>query len=124
MNTVDEQLVSIALQIAWNQRRETQIQPLETIIEKFKNEERELEEELNRGNRLDALSEIADLYYYDLQARHHKSDVLSDRLSDGLSRAGFTVEQAQKAALAKYRLRVSVSVKDKDAEREALRALL
>ena len=90
-------------------------------------EYQEFEEALATKDRLDALSELADLVYYNTCsfALDHDERDLHEVNRYVCSRVSITVEQAYTIALAKYRLRAAgPNSKDFQAEREAIEKAL
>src|SRR6184192_2362205 len=100
------ELISLALQVAKNQRGEDHLQPLETVKAKFWHEMVEFE---TAQDRIAKLSELADLVYYQVQEFTHNGDerdlhVVIEHLA---SQCNVTVEQVYTVALKKYRLRAN-----------------
>jgi uncharacterized protein DUF1874 len=109
------EIVSLALRIAERQRGENHVQPLTTIIAKYEQEKRELEE---AGEIWD---ELPDIYYYStvgyqvygwfpLLDDMHKTALLHD----------VSWRDMKKACIAKYRRRAAGHAKDIEAERAAI----
>jgi len=121
------EIVSLALQVAKHQRGEEHLQPHDMLKLKLLREYAEFEEALATKGRLDVLSELADITYYNACSFALDNDErdLQEVQRYICQRAGVTVEQSYIAALAKYRLRASApSTKNFDAENEAIRQAL
>jgi hypothetical protein len=116
------ELASLALQVAKNQRGEDRLQPLDTVKAKFWHEMLEFE---NAPSHIEKLSELADLVYYQVQEFAHNGDErdLNAVVEHLASKCNVSVEQAYTVALTKYRLR-AVQPKNFEVENAAIRAAL
>jgi len=119
------ELVSLALTVARNQRGENHLQPQDVIKHKFMREYAELDEALEHKTRLDALSEVADLVYYSVQDFFATGDEkdLHATIQHVAEKCGITVQQAYTVALAKYHLRAH-NLKNFEAENAAIEQAL
>jgi hypothetical protein len=114
---------AIALNIAWRQRRELHLQPLETLYSKFLAERQELEEVWDEGG--EVWDELPDLCYY-IACMIIKAAGSQDERVNWAKRflltakpEGVTRKQLEAGTLAKYRLRAR-QPKDIVAERTAI----
>jgi predicted Zn-dependent protease len=115
-------LIELALQVAKNQRGEDHLQPLETVKAKFWHEMVEFEQ---AQDRIEKLSELADLVYYQVQEFAHNGEErnLNAVVEHLATQCSVPVEQAYTVALVKYRLR-AVQAKNFEVENAAIRAAL
>ncbi len=121
------EIVALALQVAKHQRNEDRLQPHDVLKGKLLREYAEFEEALQTKSRLDTLSELADITYYNTCSFALDGDErnLHEVQWYICRRAGVTVEQAYQVTLAKYRLRAaSQRSKDFESENEAIRQTL
>lgn len=125
-----QELVSLAKQVAKQQRNEDKLQPIEILQTKFERERNEYCEAATHTNGHDQhfihlLSEAADLVYYSAQLIHQcaKAECASGYTVESmLFSYGIDADQAITAALVKYRLRARAPhSKNFAAENEAIR---
>lgn len=122
-----KRLVDFAHEIAWFQRGERNLQTVEVLQAKLANEIKEFKAEMSRPaseeQRLDLLSEAADLVYYAAQLDTYGVNVRPE-VNNLLFDAHIYRWTAMSAALVKYSLRSAApNNKNKDAERESLRSV-
>jgi len=116
-------LIALAHQVARNQRGSAALQDLDIIWTKLYREAYEFAEAAASQDRVTMLGEAADLAYYQAQlGAYGVAGVAHDAIMWLLTAAGITIEEAERAALAKYRVRAKApNSKDHEAEAEAIR---
>lgn len=115
---VDE-IVGLALEIAFHQRGETSLQSVEKLVEKYEKEKKELAESKYPEE------ELPDILYYACCLAEHSIYGYLDEVGEIASQYAISQEQLEAITLAKYRLRAAgPNSKDFAAEREAIREAL
>ena len=118
-NSFIEEIVFLALQIAYHVRGENKLQSVGALVQKYEHEQKELAESPHPEE------EWPDLVYYACQLASQGKRVYLSQVQNELERSGLSQSQIEAITLAKYRMRASgPNSKDLEAEREAIRAAL